>query len=236
MEVEDITDILKDVYEGEISAEEAKEDIELASPLQLALAEVELLDDDLDESALKEFREVYSEIIEEKTEETLKKVDEDHPIHRLISEHVEIGKFVDELYSFSEKLQNQENRIIRKKKLENIENNIKEIKKHEKSEEEILFPRLEEEGFYGRVNIMKNEHEEIDDLMDELSSLSEDLVENKDEFVEKTEILNYTLEFHSFMENNFLYLVALEELDDWEAMYEQFEEKSFSDIRSMVKA
>ncbi len=235
MEVEDITDVLRDIYEEKISVEEAKEDLSMASPLELALAEVELLDEDLDESVLKEFRNIYAEIIDDKTEETLEKVDMDHPIHHLVSEHIEIKRFVEELSRFSEKIQREKTRIIRKQKLENIEDNVKEIKKHEKSEEEILFPRLEEEGFFGRIHILENEHEEINESMDELISLSEDLVKNKDDFIKKTEILTYTLDFHSFMENNFLYLVALKELEDWDDIREEFEDRDFAKIDSIVQ-
>ncbi len=233
MEVKEISSVLKDVYEGEISVEDAVEDIELASPLELALAEVELLDEDLDENSLREFRDLYDDIIVNKTEDTLEKLDEDHPIHHLIEEHIQIKKFVEELSEFSESLQNEKTRIIRKKKLDNIGHNVDEIKRHEKSEEDILFPRLKDKGFAGRVNILENEHDEIDKLMDKVKNLSEDVVDNKEVLAENIDVLAYTLNFHSFMENNFLYLVALEELNDWYAIKKEFRDVGMSNIFSI---
>ncbi|MEF8874075.1 MAG: hemerythrin domain-containing protein [Candidatus Thermoplasmatota archaeon] len=239
MEVKEVTDILEDVYQENISVERAVEDMKLASPLDLALAEVELLDKETDETSLQGFREVvsdlYTKILEEKSREILKRVDEDHPLYHLIMEHEEINGFVEELSRFADGLKEEKTRIIRKKRLDNIENNVKEIKEHEKSEEEILFPRLEAEGFHGRVQIMKNEHDEIDELMDELIKLSEELAENKEEFLKKIDVLTYTFEFHAFIENNFLYPVAFQELDDWDDIKEEFEYIGFSDIRTIMK-
>ena len=214
MEVKDITSVFKDVYEGDISAEEAKKEIELASPLQLTLAEVELLDNDIDESDLKKFRNVYTKIIAGGAKESLEDIDEGHPMHPLISEHIEISNFVEELANFSDELRNEKNRIIRKNKLDNIENKIKMIKRHVKSEEEIFFPKFEDGGFHDSLYTMKNEHKEIKELIDEMMSLSEELVENKDEFIKKADVLTYTLDFHSLMENNFIYKGVLEKLDE----------------------
>ncbi len=239
MEVKNITDILKDVYQKKTSIRRAAKDMELASPLDLALAEVELLDEDMGENDLKRFRKIvqnlYVEILKEKTGKLLEELDEDHPIRHLILDHVKITEFVEELSSFVKRVGDEKTRIIRKQKLDNIEKNMNEIKKHEKSEEDILFPRLEEEGLHGRIYMMENEHDEIDELMDELTALSENLVENKEKFIEKTDVLTYTLEFHAFIENNFLYPVALEKLDDWDDIEEEFELRDACVIKSLNK-
>lgn len=226
MKSEKLTSILREYYEGEISLRTAKRDIESASPLDIVLAELDLLDPE-DGEELDDLKDLYLELAECKIQEVIEITGEGDPINRFVKEHEDMIDFVEELSRFSEELQSRENRILRKKRIEKIRRDVWRIRKHQLFEENTLFQKFRKDTSYLGVVILENEHEELDELLDELTRLLKNFPEDKGRIIEKIEILTYTILLNNFIENNFFYQVTSEEQKEIEG---DLVETSSSDI------
>ncbi len=210
MKNKDLTSVLRESYKGDISLKDAKREIESASPLDIVLAELDLLDSEKGVE-LNEIKDIYLELADSKGNEILEKTDEGDLINRFVKEHGYITSFVKRLSHLSESLQSEENRILRKKMIKRIRQDVRVIRKHKMFEEYILFPKLKEDTLDLGVVVLENEHEELDKLLDELTRLLTDIPKNKKRIIENIKMLNYTILLTEFIENNFFYQIVLEE-------------------------
>jgi len=155
-----------------------------------------------------------------------------HVLHTFISEHEKILGFLQELEATNQLIQNMKNYDENHqafKKLLHIAEHLVGAEPHHTREEEVLFPELESRGLYGPPQVMRIEHNEIRPKKKELKELASS-VQNLDFniFKEKLDdVSNFiiaTLSEHIYKENNILYPMAAETINDdeiWKQMKER---------------
>lgn len=150
-----------------------------------------------------------------------------HIIHTLMAEHDRILGFLEELGRINKTLQKVGSLDKAKKgskELLDIVKHLIEAEPHHQREEEVLFPELEKRGILGPPEMMRMEHKELRSKKEELLKIVQS--RNKTNFNIKTldKVINFiisTLEEHIYKENNILYPMALElieEKDIWDKM------------------
>lgn len=221
MEVDDLAQTLEDFHKGKISRKKVLERIGDAKPLEISKAEQKLLDEGVSETELKEFCKIHLEAVEEKVEKIKAELEEDHPLHILISEHEEIEGFLAELEELGKLIEEKGFNPEREKKLRLIAENLVESEKHHEREEETIFPRLEKRGIDGPPRIMRQDHNQFKPKKKRLMELSESPDGNRGEILELIDFLTINLRDHIFKENNVLYPTALDELANWNVIKEE---------------
>ena len=229
MNVTKITEILKKFCNDELTVEEAADMIKGADPLDLSLAEMDLMSEGFEQKDLKDITEIFLKVIEEKKEEYKDSVDKGHPIRDFISDHEKILERMDRI----EEILNGEGELKYGEK-EYIKKIFPEFEKHHKREEETILPFLEKNGKRGRVNLVKNEHEEIRRKEERI----EDLLDGGDpsSIREEVQELRYLLNNHTIMENNYLYPVAIERIDDWGTITRRLEDMAEIDLPKILRS
>lgn len=152
-----------------------------------------------------------------------------HVIHTLVSEHEMILSFLDELERVSQAVQKMTYYSSNKdevKKLMHIAGHLIGAEPHHKREEEVLFPEVEKRGVSGPPQVMRIEHEDLRRRKHELMELSE--TDDKLDYNTFRRRLDTTARFivltlrdHIFKENNILYPMALQVIQDknsWDKM------------------
>ncbi len=225
MSVESLAEKLREMVTGEISDEKVLTEIREASPLEISKAEQKLLDsEDIDEGDLREFCKIHLQAVQEEAEMLKEKAGEGHPITTLVREHEEIIHMLDRLDELGDSLKREDLDEEEKEELYHISEHIVETEKHHEREEEVLFPRMENEGITGPTRIMKLEHEDMWPKKERLNELAEDIEDNEEEIMELIGYLSLNLRDHIFKENNILYPSAFDELEDWEEIRKEMDE------------
>lgn len=217
MDIKVITKTLKSFYSGEITEDEAAEKIKDASPSDLSLAEIELISEGYDDENLKHISKVFLEVVEDKKQEYAKDLEDDHPVKKFIKDHEKILEKMDEIENIV-----SNDGSLKYGELKYIKKNFEEFGYHHRNEEKTILPVLKDNGKRGRVNLVKNEHRKIDKKKRTIMNIlgKEDLEKAIDELDE----LSYLLNKHTVMENNYLYPVADEKIDDWKSIKDKMEE------------
>jgi len=216
-QVERLFRTLKSFHRNEINQQKALEAVESATPVQISLAEQELLNRGvMEENDLKEFCQLHLKSIEDRVQAIKANLAPGHPIHTLICEHEEIKSFLQQLEQLLDKLAESKLKREDKQELKEIAKQLLEAEKHHKREEEIIFPRLEEKGITGPQRIMIQDHDRYWPLKQELKRLTDNIDRNQSKIREVGEELVQGLRDHIFKENNLLYPTALDHLEDWE--------------------
>ncbi|MEK6577290.1 MAG: DUF438 domain-containing protein [Nitrospirota bacterium] len=152
-----------------------------------------------------------------------------HVIHTLVSEHEMILHFLDELEKLNQAVRQMADYSSNKdevKKLTHIAEHLVGAEPHHKREEEVLFPEVEKRGVSGPPQVMRMEHEDLrrrkHDLM-EISETADKLDFNtfRKRLDATARFIVMTLRDHIFKENNILYPMALQVIQDknsWDKM------------------
>jgi len=178
-----------------------------------------------DERDIEAMTEVYLKVTEGKKEEYIDEIGDYHPVIILLKDHEEIHKIMSRL----ELIVNSE-QSLKYVDYREIKGCFMDFKTHNYIEEKTILKILKENGKRGRVNLIINEHRAMDNRFNDLIRQLEDgeITEYKQEFYELSHLLND----HTVMENNYLYPVALELIEDWEPIkndFDQIREKNLKD-------
>ena len=152
-----------------------------------------------------------------------------HVIHTLVSEHEMILDFLKELEKLNQAIQKMagySSERAESQKLTHIAEHLVGAEPHHQREEEVLFPEVEKRGVFGPPQVMRMEHEDLRRRKHELMELSEtddklDFNSFKRRLDATTKFIVATLRDHIFKENNILYPMALQTIqdkNDWEKM------------------
>ncbi len=231
MDIDKIVLALRSYHYDVMSEKEVMEELEGITPLDLYLADIELLDGGLKEGELHDIIKLYPKLVKDQAREMLKLLDEDHPVRTMIIEHERIHGFLFKLEELSDKMEYGSFSGV-EEKFEAIVHNLDEAEKHFKREEITIFSRLErlEGGLVGRLRSLSEEHTQIRDLFHELRSSSTEYKENYKEIADDLRKLVYLLRFHSFIENDMLYPVAAKKIDDWDQVKKESESLGYCDF------
>lgn len=224
MKISEITESLRSFLYCEITEEETAENIRNASPSDLSLAEIEIMSEGYDEDDLRRISDVFLKIVEERKKRYTESLEKTHPIMKFVAAHEKILGKMDEI----EKMLS-DGPGIKYGQFKYIKNNFEKFGKHHKNEELTILPILKDNGKRGRVNLVKNEHREIKKKKDEIKDA---LVNEDNETAEnKVKELRYLMNKHTVMENNYLYPIALNKIDDWRTIKGELNEMNLKDFR-----
>lgn len=230
--IEKLTEILKKLNSGENPAqvrEEAREFLASIDAKDLSFAEQKLLEAGLSFEDLKHLCSIHLEIVKDEVEKLKKSLNPGHVIHTLICEHEMILEFLDKLEETNHSIQNMEKYIPGKeefRRLAYFAEHLIHAEPHHQREEDVLFPKLEENGLYGPPSIMRLEHEDLRRRKKEIMELAEnagkmDFNDFKKKLDAAVKFIVPTLRDHIFKENNILYPAAVRLISDektWEQM------------------
>ncbi|MFO7990753.1 MAG: hemerythrin domain-containing protein [Thermoplasmata archaeon] len=222
MKVKDVLEVIRAYHEGEIQESQAIEKLRSVTPLELYLAEVEMYQEGYQESEIKDISKLFLDLLREESIKSITPLGLDHPLKILVKEHNMINSFLLTVDDIVMKLSDDPS-SIEKEKFEKILNNLDELKKHIRREEELIFPLLNEKGYANRTILLASDHSEFMDAVEKLSSLCDDIEENKEQIIEQLNVLIYRLRDHAFIENDMFYPLALEKIPDWEKIKQNSE-------------
>jgi len=231
-----IKSLIKKLHSGEDPEkvrEEFKELIRGLTPLQISIAEEQLIKEGMPAEEIHHMCDVHLAVMQETIQEDMNLAPEGHPVNILMQEHAI-------LLEYANNLRNLYKEIKVKNSIDDITNEIKQIinlidhfkasESHYLREENILFSVLEKYGVTQPPKIMWMEHDRIRDIEKNLYSL----IENKDkisfdEFLRQFHTyahgLAELLSSHFSKENKVLFPTAMQLFSEseWKNVREQFD-------------
>lgn len=178
------------------------------------------------EEIRKSLCDIHLEVLKNSLEAKRMEVEAPHPVHSFMEEHKIIIENLNQLGSMVERIKKAECFEDMGQDLEtlkDISHHLVEAESHHQREEDALFPKLEAHGIVEPGVIMKTDHEEFRKRKQALFQLAYNhqdyqFSEFKERCVEIGECLTRELASHIFKEDNILYQIALQTLNDkeWE--------------------
>lgn len=161
-------DIILKLHQG-LSAEAAKERFEAEvgniSSTEIAEIEQELINEGLSPEEIKKFCNVHVLIFQAALEKSAsEETFPSHPVYLFRQENREIEKLVASVRSFVEKRREDEFPAFREK-LKEMLLALRGIDTHYERKEQLLFPFLEKQGFFGPSKVMWGKDNEVRDLL-----------------------------------------------------------------------
>ncbi len=216
-------DIILELHRG-LSVDRAKErfekEIGVISSTEIAEIEQSLINEGLSPEEIKKFCNVHALIFQSALEKsTSEDTSPSHPVYLFKLENRKIEKLVDLLKNTIEKIE-EYGLPAAKERLRELLSKLRGIEIHYERKEQLLFPFLEKQGFFGPSKVMWGKDNEIRDL---LKTALADLegISRQEEFEDYTQkTLNPLIEEIPgmiFKEENILFPTCLEKLDasDW---------------------
>ncbi len=216
-------DIILKLHKG-LSVEEAKvrfeKEVGEISSTEIAEMEQSLINEGLSPEEVKKFCNVHALLFQSVLRKSVSaETSPAHPVYLFKLENREIEKLTASLKELIEKRKNYELQQLLQNMRELIAR-LKDVEKHYERKEQLLFPYLEKQGFFGPSKVMWGKDNEIRDLWKQAFSKIE-RIEKKEElelFQEKTlNPLIEEIEGMIFKEENILFPTSLEKLkpEDW---------------------
>ncbi len=150
-----------------------------------------------------------------------------HILRYVMAEHEMFLCFIAELEDINKKIQNlvfATSATEEIRHLGHISNHLAACDQHREREDEVIYDQLQRMGYTGLMNIIYEQHKEIDDLCNQLNILVWRIDHiNFDHF--KTQLYDFVktmvplIGLHIFIENNILFPIALSIINDpqiWE--------------------
>lgn len=223
----EIKNILKKLKSREVSEdvkEKAKKFLKGLDASALGMLEQELIEEGVSQEEIrKNLCDIHLEVMKEDLIKGKIKVQSPHPIHTLMEEHKIIVKNLKELSELIERMKciSSFEDFKEMESLKEIAHVLIDAENHHKREEEVLFPRLRKHGIIEPPNIMEMEHKEFIKAKRKLFQVVSnpedyDFESFKKEISEKGEFISKELQSHIFKEDNILYQMALQALDEKE--------------------
>lgn len=236
--IEKLTSILRKLNTGNISEDLRKEALEVVKnidPMELSIAEQNLIDEGMNPHDLRHLCDIHMEVLKDELEKIKNKLETGHVVNTLIVEHDKILEFLSMLEDLNNKVQaldeikGNEEYI---NKLHFAIDNILDAEKHHKREEDVLFKELEGDGITGPTRIMRMEHDDLRGKKREIKELLNcinymDFDDFKERLQELTAYLVFNLRDHIFKENTILYPTAIDSINDdsrWDDMKKRCDE------------
>jgi len=223
-------ELLKELKErgaSEAAKEKAKSLLQAVDATTLGVLEQELIREGIShEEIRKSLCDIHLEVLKDRLLAQRQEVSPPHPVHTFMQEHEMIVQNLNELGSLLEKLKgiNSFGEFASYgEKLKDIAHHLVEAESHHQREEEVLFPQLEKHDIAEPPKIMKMDHAEFRQRKKELYQIAHNpgqysFSEFKAKVIELGEYLARELESHIFKEDNILYQIALQVLNqqEWE--------------------
>jgi DUF438 domain-containing protein len=236
--IEKLTEILQKLNESGVTESLRKEALDIVSninPLELSIAEQNLVEKGMNPQDLRHLCDIHMEVLKDELDKIKNKVEPGHVVHTFIAEHDRILEFLTELEEVNlsiQKLESYDNNLEEIEVLKTVVNNILEAEFHHQREEQVLFAEMEARSITGPTRIMRMEHDDLRAkkklLRETAEKVSEiDFNEFKKIVDDTAKYIIFNLRDHIFKENYILYPTAIEsikESEKWKAMKEKCDE------------
>lgn len=228
-------DIILKLHQG-LSIKEAKERFEKevgdVSSTEIAEIEQSLINEGLSPEEIKKFCNVHALLFQSALEKSVsEETSPAHPVYLFKLENREIEKLIGSIRELIERKKDYELQQL-KKRLKELLSQLRGIETHYERKEQLLFPFLEKQGFFGPSKVMWGKDNEIRDLLKK-AVLNVEAVskgEELEEYIKNT--LNPLMEETAgmvFKEENILFPTCLEKLNanDWVEILKESDEVGY---------
>ncbi|QGU94690.1 DUF438 domain-containing protein [Clostridium bovifaecis] len=230
--IEKLTQVLKKLNSEGVTEDLRKEALKIVSninPLELSIAEQNLIDEGMNPHDLRHLCDIHMEVLKDELDKIKTQIHKGHVLRTLISEHDKILELLTELEELNSKIQGMESYDCNTdefKRLATLADKILDAEKHHKREEDVLFLEMENRQVTGPTRIMRMEHDDLRARKKQLKNIAEfvpqlDFNTFKKTLDEVSKYIVFNLKDHIFKENYILYPSALESIKDegaWEEM------------------
>ncbi|MCB2359096.1 DUF438 domain-containing protein [Clostridium estertheticum] len=221
--IEKLTQVLQKLnQEGvtETLRQEALDIVSNISPVELSIAEQNLIEKGMKPQDLRHLCDIHMEVLKGELDKIKTKIEPGHVVYTLIAEHDKILEFLTLLEEVNSKIQKTEtyiNSLEEIKELKTIVFNILDAENHHQREEKVLFTEMESREITGPTRIMRMEHEDIKAKKEFLKLTLEeaprlDFNEFKEKVDESAKYIIFNMRDHIFKENYILYPTAIESI------------------------
>ncbi|MCG3227842.1 MAG: DUF438 domain-containing protein [Candidatus Heimdallarchaeota archaeon] len=235
-----IKSLIKKLHAGENPdkvKEEFKELIRGLTPLQISVAEEQLIKEGMPAEEIHHMCDVHLAVMQETITEDMNLAPDGHPVNILMQEHAILLEYANNLRNLYKDIKDKKSLDeidAEMKKIISIVEHFKASESHYLREENILFSVLEKYGVTQPPKIMWMEHDRVRDIEKNLYSL----MDNK----EKIEYSDFLKQFHTYAhglaellsshfskENKVLYPTAMQLFSEseWKDIREQFDEVGY---------
>ena len=225
--IQDLTNILQKLNNDGITEalrEEALDIVSNISPIELSIAEQNLIEKGMNPQDLRHLCDIHMEVLRGELDKIKTKIEPGHVVHTLIAEHDKILEFLTELEEINSKIQKLESYDSSLEEFEALKTvifNILDAENHHQREEQVLFAELENREITGPTRIMRMEHEDLRAKKNFLKQAAEEVSKLQfNEFKEKVDdtakYIIFNLREHIFKENYILYPTAIESITEKE--------------------
>ena len=221
--IEKLTQVLQKLnQEGvtETLRQEALDIVSNISPVELSIAEQNLIEKGMKPQDLRHLCDIHMEVLKGELDKIKTKIEPGHVVYTLIAEHDKILEFLTLLEEVNSKLQKTEtyiNSLEEIKELKTIVFNILDAENHHQREEKVLFTEMESREITGPTRIMRMEHEDLKVKKEFLKLTLEEASrlkfnEFKEKIDESAKYIIFNMRDHIFKENYILYPTAIESI------------------------
>lgn len=221
--IEKLTHVLQRLNEEGVTESLRKEALDIVSnisPIELSIAEQNLIEKGMKPEDLRHLCDIHMEVLKGELDKIKTKIEPGHVVHTLIAEHDKILEFLIELEEINFNIQNSEsygNSLHEIQALKTVVFNILDAENHHQREEKVLFTEMEDRQITGPTRIMRMEHEDLRAKKEFLKTAAEEVSNlNFNEFKEKVDVtakyIIFNLRDHIFKENYILYPTAIESI------------------------
>lgn len=223
---EKLRSMLKQLKDDNVSDDlkgKAKELFQAVDAKTIGLLEQELIQEGIPHDEIRKgLCDIHLEILKDALVSKRIEVSSPHPIHTFMEEHKIILDTLRRLDSLVERLKNKNNFSQMGEDIEilrDIAHHLVEAESHHQREEDVLFPVLERHDITEPQNIMKMDHVEFRERKKALYEIANapdkyEFNDFKTKVVELGEYLIKELQSHIFKEDNILYQIALQVLNE----------------------
>lgn len=236
--IEKLTQVLQRLNQEGVTEALRKEALDIVSnisPIELSIAEQNLIEKGMKPQDLRHLCDIHMEVLKGELDKIKTKIEPGHVVYTLIAEHDKILEFLTQLEEINLKIQKTESydsSIEEIKALKTVVFNILDAENHHQREEKVLFTEMEARKITGPTRIMRMEHEDLRAKKEFLKMAAEEASQlNFNEFKEKVDetakYIIFNLRDHIFKENYILYPTAIESIKGkkiWQDMKKRCDE------------
>ena len=236
--IQDLTEVLQKLNNYGVTEELRKEALDIVSnisPIELSIAEQNLIENGMNPQDLRHLCDIHMEVLKGELDKIKTKIEPGHVVDTLILEHDKILEFLTELEEINSKIQKiniYESSLEEIESLKNVVDNILDAENHHQREEQVLFAEMEDREITGPTRIMRMEHDDLREKKKFLKKIAEEVShlefnEFKEKVDETAKYIIFNLRDHIFKENYILYPTAIEsitEKDTWKDMKRRCDE------------
>jgi PAS domain S-box-containing protein len=214
--------------------EECKDVLRDLEPHEIGMIEQELIEEGMKVEEVQRMCGAHLALLKENVEKAGPKVPDWHPIHILMDEHNIMLDFSSNLRDLLGGLGGADPSKEQREKLEDIVHHFKESESHYLREENVLFPHLEKHGITQPPAIMWMEHDKIREIKKDIYNLVDQGAHAKagkdlKDLGQLAITLSEALSDHFYKENNVLYPMGLNAIEDkeWKDIRTEFDELGY---------